>query len=801
MLTRRTSFSWKQNLVLSVLLVAFVSVGFLMSCEDATDTDPVLESKRDGKGVWFIEGPADSTLYTIYEAMGYNVAQDRLWQAETYRRSARGTLSAVLGSAFLEQDTLARITGYSESELDDGYNALSSEVRTIVDAYCAGFNRRIAEISAGRAALPFEFGAVGFTPDPWTSRDVLAWVALMQRNFDPEALRQGQVDNAALLQHLGANFPSTYLAMFEDLRWINDPAAQTYIPGGDATTNYPSLIGQDLEFADLRPLAEKMNGMRNRIHDVLASIDADIKMGSYAWAISGSKTQSGNPIIYSGPQMGFTVPSIVLEGSICAGDLQISGMSVAGIPGIIIGRTPHHAWSMQVGHAHTVDYYIESPENVTLHRLETISVRGQDDVTIPVYRSSHGPIVNPVPYNPETYTPDPSNPILAWKYAHWGYEFAALESFLGLARAQSMDEFGAAIEKVAVSQHFCYADNAGNIAYWMSGRDPVRETGEYRFPQGFLFPALEWDASQLITRSHDRNTSQNYYCGWNNKSSASYKNSPNNPSYFFGPFHRAHVVDDYLSTHDNLTYENVRDLALNIATTDSFGSGGNPWAIVGDIFAAAVEANSTADRTAAVELINAWDGHFVAGGEAQWATGALRADAWVLMDQWIREAIRLTFEDELGSMYSSQSKGVLFNTMIHGALGADSSIVNYYNWFTNIGDPTAPQTLNDIIVTALDNVMAQLGPQPWDEARGVISYTHDVLGVTIWTTPFASRSTYAHCVEMGSAGPLRIESMFPLGEYGHIGTDSEGMPDFWAMFFAMTPEYDSFTHRVFPLFE
>ena len=87
-------------------------------------------------------------------------------------------------------------------------------------------------------------------------------------------------------------------------------------------------------------------------------------------------------------------------------------MTVPGIPFIIIGRTPHHAWSMQVGHAHTVDYYIEDAEDVTTpHRMETIHVAGEADVVLPVYRTVHGPVVNPVPYNPATYDSGNDGPI------------------------------------------------------------------------------------------------------------------------------------------------------------------------------------------------------------------------------------------------------------------------------------------------------------------------------------------------------------------------------------------------------
>jgi len=156
----------------------------------------------------------------------------------------------------------------------------------------------------------------------------------------------------------------------------------------------------------------------------MEQLNADPKMGSYAWAVAGSKTASGNPIVYSGPQMGFSTPSIVAEGSIRGGGLEISGMTVPGIPFIIIGRTPHHAWSMQVGHAHTVDYYVEAPQTVALHRMETIEVFGGDPVTIPVWRSAHGPIIEPMPWDPTT-NPEPDI-MVAWAYAHWGREVKSL---------------------------------------------------------------------------------------------------------------------------------------------------------------------------------------------------------------------------------------------------------------------------------------------------------------------------------------------------------------------------------------
>ncbi|TSA48099.1 MAG: penicillin acylase family protein [Deltaproteobacteria bacterium] len=798
---KQLCFRW---LTLSILLIAIATMGLGCSSSETSAPAPApstVTTTRDAKGVWFIAGSQQDRLYDVFEANGYAVATDRLWQAETFRRSARGRLAEIFGSTQLAQDSFLRTTGYSDQELQNGFASMDAESQEVINGYVAGFNKRIAEIRKNPSLLPFEFSAVGITSitlEDWTYKDVLAWVSLLLRNFDSEAQTLGQIDNAALYQGLVAAYGTTQgTQMFEDLRWVNDPDALTYISKPlrtsmaiglqESTAEIRSpLMENPPSFPDMREVAQSMAEMRSRIDENLKKINAYVKMGSYAWAIKGSKTASGNPIIYSGPQMGFPVSSIVGEGSIRAGGLNVSGMTVTGVPGIIIGRTPHHAWSMQVGNAHTVDYYMESAAAMTLNRTETIKVKGGADVSLPIYRTAHGPVIN-------------TSPVISWKYSQWGYEFKFIKAKLDIARATSMDQFGAAIELVPFSIHYCYADKDGNIAYWMSGRDPVRPYGEWRLPQGAAGTPLEWDSANLIPRSTDRNTSRGYYSGWNNKTNAGYANSPNNISYWapYGTFHRAHVIDDYLSTHNNLTFDQVRDLALNIATTDSFGGGGNPWKFASGSFIAAVNAAPNADRSAALALLASWDGHFVDGGVVSWAAGKNRADAWMLMDAWIKEVLRLTFE-ELDALSTAKINTVLFNVLLHGLM--PGGIDNYYNWFQNKLDPTAPQTANAIIVKALDNTLATLGARPWGtNKRGVETFNHAMLG-KVWEMPLSSRSTYAHIIEYASSGPIKIQSMFPLGESGNISAGAGGAPVFDAHFFTMTDVFDGFVYRDFPLF-
>lgn len=743
------------------------------------------QSVRDAQGVWFI---TQGSHYDVFEMMGYNVASDRMWQADLFRRSARGTLAAILGADYLEQDVQARTVGYSDDELDSYFTQLETDAKDAIRAYVDGFNRRIHQVNAVPDIMPFEYVAVGISAETWSIRDCMAWLAFLQREFDPNDYAIGQMENAAFFQDLNTRYPATAGNMFEDFHFANDPDAPTMAPfegGAKANSDFvpawqSGVLRDDINFAQL---AQSMRDRRIRIHRALEAVNARVKMGSYAWAVSGDNTVSGNAIIYSGPQMGFSAPAITVEGSIRGGGLEVSGMSVPGIPGIIIGRTPHHAWSMQVGHAHTSDLYIEPPSALSggPHHLETIQVRGGDPVTVEVYRTNHGPVVS-------------QSPIVAWKYAHWGYEFDTISAFLALARTTDLDDFGDAIAQIGVSQHFCYADRDGNIAYWMSGRDPIRPEGDYRFPQGSFSSVLEYDVAIRRDLAHAVNPEQGFFGGWNNKASADYDNAPYGGTLVYGPAHRAHAIQDFLSNAGTLSFEDIRDAAINIGATDSFGSGGNPWVFVDETFTSIVNADPTPERSNAIAILNAWDGHFVDGGELRWILGQDRADAWYLMDRWLKRCIELTFDDELPDYHYAHA----FQVFLH-ALG-DFTVQTHYDWFLN-SDPSAPQNVNDIVLTALDDTLMALGDRPWGvDQRGTIDFIHPLLPAAVWSTPFSSRSTYAHCVEYGPNGPIRIESMFPLGQSGLITASPQGIPLFSPQFFGMTLFFDNFNMRRFPLF-
>jgi len=478
--------------------------------------------------------------------------------------------------------------------LTTAYENLETEEKDIIKGYVDGINGRLLEVQNDPASLlPFEFMALDLEPEPWTVNQVLAWTTLLQRDNN-QAFSTTQIENAALLERLVGVFgEETAMDMFNDLRWKKDPAAITSIDWGVSSTRRTrNLMRRDIQKKNLRRKTRSTNLNGDRLPDVqklavdmkdtfknaidkLERAKAIVKLGSYGWVVSGNHTESGNPTLYAGSQLEFVAPSFACEGSIRAGGLQVSGELIPATPMILdTVRTPYNAWSFEVGSAHTVDYYIEDASEVSFHRMEIIKVNGQDDVELPVYRGQRGPVVTE--FGNETF--------VTWKYAHWNYELQTIGALLRMLRAKSIDEFQAGVRGLGLSVHTLYADRDGNIAYWMSGRNPVREPGEWRFPQGFIADAIDWDAAVVQPLATDRNSPRGWYGNWNNKPNVDYLTGMNSVWDIDGPFHRAHAIYDHLDqileSEKKMTFDQIRELALEVAVPESVvgagGSGSSP---------------------------------------------------------------------------------------------------------------------------------------------------------------------------------------------------------------------------------
>ena len=776
-------------------------------------------SKRNDQSIWFIK---NGSLSNVIEMMGYQVARDRLWQMEVNRRSATGKLSEIFGSSLITGDAFVLSQNYSPDEITAYYNALDDENKTILNAYVDGINRRISQVNSDQDILPIEFKIVNMFEIPaWTVADVMYYMSFAQRNFSMEGWGIAQIENVSIAQAMIEQSASIAeaAARFDDLRWVNDPLALTMVPL-QAPKRLPEVKrdpnpGEGWQLREgLVDIAKRARHTVDTYKGVMQEKGINTKMGSYAWVISGDRTESGNPIMYAGPQMSPTAPAPIVEGSIESDALTVSGMVIPGIPAVLVGRTPHHVWSFQVGHTHTWDYYVEDQADVTLDRIETIKVAGAADVDIHLYRSEHGPIM----YRANTGALDPSEgPQIAFKYSQWGHEFDLSGGIMKLAKAQSMEEFGEGVDQLGLTQHILYADVDGNIAYWLSGRNPVRPEGNYRMPQGAVLDPVEYDSDVLQPTVHDANPARGWYGGWNMKARPDVADPT--ATYHYGIYNRSHMIQEWLAETDNMTFEQARDFVFQVASTWNTSWGGNEWPFIGPYFASVVEEQGTEEQKAALEVINNWDGTMVVE-EGDLFNSVSGDPGWHAYRLWIIQTFRVIFDetDPFFLVTTPNSRVNMFNSMLNTTLqmlSPDAVTKPQFDWYINNTDPDAPQTFEECVLLGLDNAIEILNEDPvWGiSARGIKSYQHALFD-ELHSQPFWNNSIYGQCVEIGPNGPIRIETTFPLGQSGTILADENNNPvtEKGNSIFSLTPDltddpfinmaplYDFFIHNPFPLF-
>ena len=136
--------------------------------------DGEIEIVRDR---WSIPHIFAASTSDLFFGQGYATAQDRLWQMETGRRIASGTLAELVGPPVLDTDRLLRRLGFRRAAVAEWHD-FAAEGRQALEAYCAGVNAWIAACGAvGR--LPLEFTMLRTRPAPWTPIDCLAFAKYM----------------------------------------------------------------------------------------------------------------------------------------------------------------------------------------------------------------------------------------------------------------------------------------------------------------------------------------------------------------------------------------------------------------------------------------------------------------------------------------------------------------------------------------------------------------------------------------------------------------------------------------------
>lgn len=426
---------------------------------------------RDSDGVPHIRGQSEADALF---GLGYAHAQDRLWQLEMQRRIGNGRLSEIFGKDTLDTDKFLRTLGVNRAAASAA-DALPPDTRALLDAYVGGVN---AFIEGHRDTLPVEFTILGIQPELWSATDVIAWQKMMAwdlgSNWSDEILRAGleaQIGAEATAQIMPGSGPSDPI--------ILPDGGDATIPIGQTSPHTDAPLGR-LPALHLAPDASRLLAINRQIQNTLALGGKQI--GSNNWVVAGSRTTTGKPILANDPHLGTQIPSIWYLAHITGGAIDAVGASLPGLPGIVIGHNARIAWGVTNTYPDVQDLFVEhvNARNEVEYKgqwepltiiPETIKIKGEDDLTLYVRVSRHGPLISDV----ISGTGDP----LAFRWTALDPEDNTLVAFLGVDRAQSWDEFTAALEHYhAPMQNFVYADVDGNIGYYAPGALPIRAQGD-----------------------------------------------------------------------------------------------------------------------------------------------------------------------------------------------------------------------------------------------------------------------------------------------------------------------------------
>ncbi len=404
----------------------------------------------DERGVPHIRAENEADMY---RALGFVHAQDRLFQMELLRRLARGELAEVLGEKLVPTDRLFRTLEIGRHA--DAYAARldpNSPSTQALQHYLEGIN----QYQASRPR-PLEFDLLGIEPRPFTIADTLSVAGYMAYSF-AAALRTEPV-----MTHIRDELGADYLGLF-DLDWHPQGVIGTTLAASD--------------WQDLSALAQLSNY-------ALAGTGLPQFEGSNAWAVSGSRTASGKPLLAGDPHIRFSLPAVWYEAHLQAPGYELYGYHHALIPSAMLGHNRDFAWSLTMFQNDDLDLIAErvNPDNANQvwyqgnwvdfeQRTETIQVKGAEPVQITLRRSTHGPIINDA-----LGQTSGSTPIAMW-WAFLETDNPMLDAFYQLNRADELEKARAAVEKIeAPGLNVVWANAGGDIGWWAAAKLPLRPDG------------------------------------------------------------------------------------------------------------------------------------------------------------------------------------------------------------------------------------------------------------------------------------------------------------------------------------
>ncbi|RYY30453.1 MAG: penicillin acylase family protein [Chitinophagaceae bacterium] len=489
----------------------------------------------------------DNDLYFI---QGFIHAKFRLWQMEMQTYAAAGRVSEVVGLRTLQFDRQQRRLGmvYAASKMVEVLekNPVS---KTACDQYTAGINAYINSLSD--RDLPLEYKLLGFKPEPWTNLKVALFVKQMAKT-----LASNEND---LAYSYAKNF-------------FNEAQMQVLFPHIEDSLDPVIPAGTSFEPATIKPVAPaNVDSAYLNNYNIIPLTETDKPSrfnGSNNWAVSGSKTKSGKPILANDPHLDLTLPSVWFEMQLTSPGMNVYGVSFPGCPGIIIGFNNEVAWGVTNAGRDVRDYYeIKFRDSSKTHywfnntwrpvdslKVETFRIKGADEYRDTVAYIDQGPVMFDNRF--ESRITNGRAYAVRWIAHDAGNELLA---FYHLNRAKNYSDYLAAIKHyVSPAQNFVFASASGDIALWQQGKFPAR------WPQQGLYIMPYKDSSYVwqgyIPQEHNPhmlNPSRNFVSSANQRSVAA-----DYPYFIPGDYdlYRGKRINSRLSQMQSITTDDMTGL-------------------------------------------------------------------------------------------------------------------------------------------------------------------------------------------------------------------------------------------------
>lgn len=426
-------------------------------------------------------------------ALGYVVARDRLFQLDLQARAAAGTLTELLGPVALGADREARQLGLAWSAwrafaaLDTTSDAYRSAV-----AFADGVNAYIRSLR--RRDYPVEYHLLG--GDPMPAEPVHSLYLHRRMGYTLTYTRRIERLRERIVALVGETATD---ALFP----LHAPIVEPVVPGG---RSYPVFDSSPLPPPEMRGEAAVRGRDNGRTAAAVSSLGEDArtgraatgwggeKAGSNNWVVAPSRSATGHALLAGDPHLELTLPSIWYEvhlvvsrgnhsassASSAVGEeagLDAYGVTIPGLPGIVIGFNRDVAWTFTNTEADALDFYRETLDHAsapTRYRLDggwrPLEVRVEE------YRDSGGDVLGV-----DTLYHTLRGPVLRegdgdfsirWTVLETGSNWEAFRRAMAAGSVTDLVNAFAGYE--APAQNVAMADRAGNVGIYSPGWYPTR---------------------------------------------------------------------------------------------------------------------------------------------------------------------------------------------------------------------------------------------------------------------------------------------------------------------------------------